>query len=168
MRSRLHGGSQTRTTSALFTSGMRFDFLLHFAGQRSGHGAGRRGQRHLDLHRVVIVDLDVIDQAQLVNIDWNFGVVDLSQRLDDLGFQQFFLQGPAWLGGGAWTREWLFRRIAVQQRSRRALSEWEDCRSSSSLRGPPEQNRRTTLRRSSSTFPECGSTGRLTFEAPAF
>ena len=47
----------------------------------------RRRQRHGDRRIAILADLDVVDQPELVNIHWNFRVIDRLQDLDDRGLK---------------------------------------------------------------------------------
>ena len=69
------------------TSGDAFDGadgILHPAGHLAGHRAAGRGQRHVDLDRAVVLDVDLVDQAELVDVGRDFRVVDRLQRRDDV------------------------------------------------------------------------------------
>ena len=78
-----HGGSHTSLTSASRMPGTAQDAQFDFARHRFGDRAMRRGQRHRH-HRVALgADGDVVDQAQFVDVDRDFRVVDRLQRLDD-------------------------------------------------------------------------------------
>ena len=51
----------------------------HFAGDRT---SGRR-QRHLDTDKTVVVYINIVNEPELVNIRWNFRVIDGFQRRND-------------------------------------------------------------------------------------
>src|SRR5690606_28990945 len=50
----------------------------------TGHGTARRRQRHLDQNVAVVGHIDLVDQAQLIDVDRNFRVVHRLQRLDQV------------------------------------------------------------------------------------
>ena len=56
------------------------DPARHFAGDR----AAGRGQRHVDGDVAVVVDLDPVDQAELVDVGRDFRIVDGLERGDDI------------------------------------------------------------------------------------
>src|SRR5262249_24356802 len=43
-----------------------------------------RGERHLDRHRAIVGDVDLVDQPELVDIGGNFRIVDGLERGDDV------------------------------------------------------------------------------------
>src|SRR5690606_5795303 len=57
----------------------------HFAGHRTP----RRGQRHVDGEVAVVIEVDLVDEAQLVDIDRYFRVVDGFQRPDEVAGDPF-------------------------------------------------------------------------------
>src|SRR5690606_30490775 len=59
--------------------------VLHPAGHLAGDGTAGRGQRHVDDEVAVVVEIDPVDEAQLVDIDRNFRIVDRFQRADEIG-----------------------------------------------------------------------------------
>ena len=80
MRSGVHGGSKTMLTVTLPTPGDEADGVLDPARHLAGDRAARRGQRHVDVDVAVVVDVDAVDQAELVDVGRNFRVVDRLQR----------------------------------------------------------------------------------------
>src|SRR5271163_984198 len=58
--------------------------IFHPARHLARHRTARCGQRHLDGDEAVVVDVDVVDEAELVNVGGNLGVIDRLQRGDDL------------------------------------------------------------------------------------
>ena len=74
----------------------RFDPPRHLAG----HGTARRRQRHLDQDIAVVGHVDLVDQAQLIDVDRDFRVIDRLQRLDQVFGQlvQLALRQGALLG----------------------------------------------------------------------
>jgi putative tryptophan/tyrosine transport system substrate-binding protein len=60
------------------------DRVLHHDRQLLRGGAVGRGERHVDGHRAVVGDIDLVDQADLVDVGGNFGIVDGLERADDL------------------------------------------------------------------------------------
>src|SRR5579863_8605593 len=64
------------------------DPVLHLPRQRAGDRTGWRGQGHLDLHLPVGLDVEVVDEAHLVDVDRDLGVVDRLQRFDDVLFDE--------------------------------------------------------------------------------
>ena len=85
MRSGDQGGSNTMFTLTPETPGNRADGVLHPARHLAGDRAARRGQRHVDGDLPVVVDVDLVDQAELVDVGRDFRVVDRLQRRDDVG-----------------------------------------------------------------------------------
>ena len=76
-------GSQTSSTSPSGTPSTDFDLLLHLHNNLAGHRACRRGQCHLDFDvRRLLVDIDPINQAEVVNVDGNFRIVNGPDRVD--------------------------------------------------------------------------------------
>src|SRR5215470_129330 len=59
------------------------DPLRHLAGD----GTARRRQGPHNGNVAVITDVDLIDQSQLIDVDWDLGVVDGLERHDDVGGQ---------------------------------------------------------------------------------
>ena len=83
MRLWSHGGSNTMLTLTSPTPGtLATAFSTRPASPR--RRAVRRGQRHVDRHRAVVVDVDPVDQAELVDVGRDFRVVDGLQRRDDV------------------------------------------------------------------------------------
>ena len=82
-----HGGSQTSFTSASRMPGTDRTRSSTSLRQRFRDRAMRRGQGHRDDRVAVLADVDVVDQAELVDVDRDFGVVDRLQRLDDRRLQ---------------------------------------------------------------------------------
>ena len=54
-----------------------------------------------------VVHVDAVDQAELVDVDWDFGIVDLPERLDDLAFEELFFQRGEDFGGRGIGRQFL-------------------------------------------------------------
>ena len=65
--------------------------LYEVITQAFGHRAIRGGQGHDDFHEKIIIDLNLIDKANLVDIDRYFRIIDILQDIDDPFFQFFFL-----------------------------------------------------------------------------
>src|SRR5690606_3967546 len=65
---------------ALYLAGGILHPARHFARHRAG--TGRQG--HLDLDMAVVVDVDLVDQAQLVDVDRDFRVIDFLKFLDQV------------------------------------------------------------------------------------
>src|SRR5882757_156613 len=59
------------------------DRVLDHLRQLSGGGTVRRRQRHLDVHGAVVLDVDLVDQAKLVDIGRNFRIEHGLQRGHD-------------------------------------------------------------------------------------
>src|ERR1700674_465200 len=55
-------------------------YVRHHLG---GHRATKRGQRHLDVDSLRL-DRDVVDKAEVDDVDWDLGVEALPQDLDDI------------------------------------------------------------------------------------
>src|SRR5690606_13749621 len=51
-------------------------------GHFPGHRTARRGQGHVDGKVAVVVEIDLVDEAELVDIDWNFRIIDGLERAD--------------------------------------------------------------------------------------
>src|SRR5690606_2375117 len=66
---------------AFYAAGSVFHPAGHFAGNRT---AGS-GQGHVDGEVAVVVEVDLVDQAQLIDIDRDFRVIDSLERTDQLG-----------------------------------------------------------------------------------
>src|SRR5262245_11132720 len=64
-----------------------FNFLLDLKRQGRCFRAVRRGQGHLNLCRALVVDLDLVNQAQLIDIYRNLRIVALMQCLYDSGLE---------------------------------------------------------------------------------
>src|SRR5512142_3089044 len=47
----------------------------------------RRRQSHCDRRIAVLGDIDVVDEPKLVDVDWNFRIVDRLQDFDDCGLK---------------------------------------------------------------------------------
>src|SRR5216683_654423 len=63
------------------------DRLLDLAGQRAGDRAGRRRQRHLDIDGTVALDDELVDEAEIDEIDRQLGVAHRLQRCENLRFE---------------------------------------------------------------------------------
>ena len=74
------GGSQTTLTSAAVVD--RFDLALDLLGQGLGDRAHRRGQGHVDVNIVPVVDVDLVDQAELEDVHRDLRIIDRAQRFD--------------------------------------------------------------------------------------
>src|SRR6266851_5859926 len=61
--------------------------LLHLSRQRAGDRAGGRRQGHLDVDRAVLVDEELVDEAEIDEGDGDLGIAHRLQRLD-----YFFLE----------------------------------------------------------------------------
>ena len=75
MRLWSQGGSKTILTFDLADARHGGDGVLDPARHLAGHRAARRRQRHVDGDIAVVVDVDLVDQAQLVDVDRDFRVV---------------------------------------------------------------------------------------------
>ena len=62
-------------------AGDRADAQFDFGGHRLRDRAMRRRQRHRD-ERMAVVDLDIIDEAKVIDIHRDFRVVDVLERID--------------------------------------------------------------------------------------
>ena len=60
------------------------DLLLDFRGEAARHRAGRRGQRHVHRHLAGVVHVNLVDEAQLVDVHRDLGVVAGLQHIHDL------------------------------------------------------------------------------------
>ena len=81
------GGSKTSLTFTWPTPATDGDGILHPARHVAGHRAARRRQRHVHLDIAVVVDIEPIDQAELVDIDGDLGIEDGLQRGDQIVLQ---------------------------------------------------------------------------------
>src|SRR4029079_19706805 len=70
-------------------AGDRSDRVLHPDRNVSGNRAAGRRQRHVDLDVAVVIDIQPIDEAELVNIDGDFRIEDGLQGGDQVGLQPF-------------------------------------------------------------------------------
>jgi hypothetical protein len=61
----------------------RGDGILHPSRHVARDRAARRGERHIDRHVTVIVNVDLVNETQLIDVDWDLGVVDRLQRGGD-------------------------------------------------------------------------------------
>ena len=59
------------------------DRVLHHGRQLAGRRTIRRRQRHVDVDRAIIPDVDLVDQAELVDVGRDFRIVDGLQRGHD-------------------------------------------------------------------------------------
>src|SRR5690606_19939813 len=72
----------------------RDDAHLDFARHRFGDRAMRGGQRHHHRDVAVRADVDAVDEAEIVDVHRNLGIVDALERLDHA-----FVERAAGLGG---------------------------------------------------------------------
>ena len=93
MRLWSHGGSKTMVTLTLCDARHRGDRVLHPARHLAGDRAAGRRQGHVDGDVAVVVDLDPVDQAELVDVGRDFRIVDGLQRGDDVVGQAVELFG---------------------------------------------------------------------------
>src|SRR5258706_15723666 len=63
----------------------RGDLRLHVERDRAGRRTGFRGERHLDGDRLGR-DVDVVDEAEVVDVERDLGVEALADRFDHLAF----------------------------------------------------------------------------------
>ena len=84
MRLWSQGGSKTMLTVTALTPGHGGDGVLDPARHLAGDRAAGRGQRHVDGDVALVVDVDPVDQAELVDVGRDFRVVDGLQRRDDV------------------------------------------------------------------------------------
>ena len=84
MRSAVHGGSKTMLTVTSPTPRHQAHRILHPARHLAGDRAAGRGQRHVDVDVLVVVDVDPVDQPQLVDVGRDLRIVDGLQRRDDV------------------------------------------------------------------------------------
>lgn len=61
---------------------------LDFSGQGAGDGAGGGCEGHGDFDAGVGVDVYAVDEAEVVDVDGDFGIVDGADGLDDLAFEK--------------------------------------------------------------------------------
>ena len=133
-----HGGSNTISTLAELISSIASILCLTSAGSDCAAGQFGRRQSHLDV-RLLLIDLDVVDQSQLVDIDRDFRVVTGLDDLDDLFlnlgvFPGTLRHGPSgrwrcgaasrWIqrsaGDGAFRSLWIRRSRPLLERGVRA------------------------------------------------
>ena len=84
MRLGSHGGSHTISTLASRTPGTLATAFSTLSGSSCADGQFGRCQRHLDRHRPLVGNVDLVDQAKLENIGGDFRVVDGLKRGNDL------------------------------------------------------------------------------------
>ncbi len=87
MRPWSHGGSNTRSTRRAHQALDPADRLLDRGDDVAGNRATRRGQGHLDGGKPVFGHGDLVDQAQLIDVARDLGIVDRFQSGDDLVLQ---------------------------------------------------------------------------------
>ena len=63
------------------------DGIFHPARHIARHGTTRRSQRHVDVDVAVVADVDLVNEAELVDVGGNLGVVYGFQRRHDVGGQ---------------------------------------------------------------------------------
>ena len=78
------GGLPDQFHIDLFDPRQRFDRIGHPAGHFPGDGAPRCGQGHDNVHGIFFIYINRIDQAQIIDIDRNFGIEDRLASGDDL------------------------------------------------------------------------------------
>ena len=69
-----------------------FDFHEHVFG--FGTVGGGHGHEYFDVQ--VVVDVDVVDEAEVVDVDGYLGVVDVFEAVDDCVFDGFFVELLDW------------------------------------------------------------------------
>ena len=84
MRLWSQGGSKTMLTVHVLDARDARDRVLDPARHLAGDRAARRGQGHVDRDVAVVVDVDPVDQAELVDVGRDLRVVDGLQRRDDV------------------------------------------------------------------------------------
>ena len=94
IREASHGGLEDQVDGAGLQARDLHDRVLDPARHFAGHRAARRGQGHVDGHVLVVADIDLVDQAQLIDVDRDFRVIDRLQLLD----QQIGQLGQLFLG----------------------------------------------------------------------
>ena len=70
-----HGGSNTKLTFTPLIPGTLATAFSTQIGNIACHRTSRRGQGHFDLDVALVIDVDFIDQAKLVDIDRNLRIV---------------------------------------------------------------------------------------------
>lgn len=68
------------------------------AGQNARRRAVGRGEGHFDIGLPVFLHLDVINEAEFVDVDGDFGVVHGFERFDDVFFDGFGIDGAVGFG----------------------------------------------------------------------
>jgi hypothetical protein len=58
-------------------------FGLNVPGKGACDGTTRRGKSHADAYIGFWVNVNIVNQTQFVNVDWNFRIVAGSQHLND-------------------------------------------------------------------------------------
>ena len=95
------GGSHTILTLTSPTPGYAGGRVFHHGRQFLRRGAIGRGERHLDRHGAIVGDVDLVDQAELVDVGRDFRIVDGLERRDDAVGQprQFVFRQRGWRAG---------------------------------------------------------------------
>jgi len=90
--------------------GEKKDFLLRVLGDHTAHPTTGGGEGHFDMNDVSAFGMSlhdqVVDEPEIDNIDWNFGIVTTLERLPNLGFLEG-AEGGGWGNGG---RSWMRRQ----------------------------------------------------------
>lgn len=81
-----HTGSNVRMTLTLFTPLTFGDLLIDVFDQHVRHRTVGGGEGHADIRHTVRFVVYFVDQPQVVDIDRDFGVVDILERGDDIFF----------------------------------------------------------------------------------
>jgi len=74
------------------------DALLDLAGKESGSRAVGRRQRHGNHDGPVGIDVNAVDKAEVIHIDWDLRIVDGSDGLHNSRFKLFVTDVFAWHG----------------------------------------------------------------------
>lgn len=80
---RLEDDADARPRRARHGGNGRFHRLAEFPGD----GAARRRQRHVDAHEAAVVDIDLVDEAELVDVAGNLGIEDRLESGDQLSLR---------------------------------------------------------------------------------
>ena len=59
------------------------DGFRHRGGQAARHGTGGRGQGHSNSYFPVATDFDIVDEPEIIDVDWYFRIVHRLDRPDD-------------------------------------------------------------------------------------
>ncbi len=95
------GGSHTTLTATGPTPGNAGHGVLHHGRQFLGGRTVRRRQRHVDIDRAIVGDVDPVDQAELVDVGRNLGIVDGLDRGHDLVGETRHVRGCRAIGPAA-------------------------------------------------------------------